>query len=92
MPSAFVPFLASGGKPAAPAALNVGAIAESASAANSFAALMPAAAPTAAKSGCAHTPQNAAKPVVTLQRDGDRVTHIRIQCDCGGVIELECAY
>ena len=31
-------------------------------------------------------------PSVSLQRDGDRVTHIRIQCGCGQLIELECAY
>jgi hypothetical protein len=33
-----------------------------------------------------------AKPSVTLQRDGDRVTQIRIQCVCGHVIELDCLY
>jgi len=32
------------------------------------------------------------KPSVTLQRDGDRVTQIRIQCVCGHVIELDCLY
>ena len=32
------------------------------------------------------------KPNVTLQRDGDRVTQIRIQCVCGQVIELYCLY
>ncbi|MBP9901004.1 MAG: hypothetical protein V9H26_25995 [Verrucomicrobiota bacterium] len=31
-------------------------------------------------------------PLVTLQKDGDRVTHIRIQCACGQVVELACAY
>ena len=33
-----------------------------------------------------------AQPVVTLQREGDRVTQIRIQCVCGQVIDLECVY
>ena len=33
-----------------------------------------------------------AKPKVSLQRDGDRVTQIRIQCVCGQVIELDCLY
>jgi len=33
-----------------------------------------------------------AVPSVSLERDGDRVTHIRIQCGCGQLIELECAY
>lgn len=32
------------------------------------------------------------KPVVTLQREGDRVTGIRIECTCGQVIELACSY
>jgi len=31
-------------------------------------------------------------PRVTLQRDGDRVSSIRIQCSCGQVVELTCAY
>ena len=34
----------------------------------------------------------AGKPVVTLQRDGDRVTGIRIECVCGQVIELACSF
>ena len=32
------------------------------------------------------------QPVVTLQRDGDRVTGIRIECSCGQVIDLACSY
>ena len=32
------------------------------------------------------------KPVVTLQRDGERVTGIRIECICGQIIELACSY
>jgi hypothetical protein len=31
-------------------------------------------------------------PVVTLQREGDRVTGIRITCRCGEVIDLACVY
>ena len=34
----------------------------------------------------------AGEPRVTLERDGDRVTAIRIQCACGQVIDLACAY
>ena len=34
----------------------------------------------------------AGKPQVTLRREGDRVTQIRVQCACGQVIELECVY
>jgi hypothetical protein len=32
------------------------------------------------------------KPLVTLQRDGERVTGIRVECACGQVIELACSY
>jgi len=32
------------------------------------------------------------KPAVTLQRNGEKVTAIRIQCGCGQVIELNCVY
>ena len=32
------------------------------------------------------------EPRVTLQRDGERVSSIRIQCSCGQVIELACVY
>jgi hypothetical protein len=32
------------------------------------------------------------EPRVTLQREGDRVAGIRIQCSCGQVIDLACAY
>lgn len=35
---------------------------------------------------CANTPK------VTVQKDGDKVTQIRIQCTCGQVIELACQY
>jgi hypothetical protein len=33
-----------------------------------------------------------AKPVITLQRSGDTVTTIRIECGCGQVIDLACQY
>jgi hypothetical protein len=33
-----------------------------------------------------------AQPVVTLQRDGERISTIRIECVCGQVIELACSY
>lgn len=31
-------------------------------------------------------------PVVSLQKDGDKITGIRIECSCGQVINLECGY
>jgi len=33
-----------------------------------------------------------AEPRVTVQREGDRVTHLRIQCTCGMIMELACVY
>ena len=33
-----------------------------------------------------------ARPSVTLQRQGEVVSSIRIECGCGQVIELACAY
>jgi hypothetical protein len=33
-----------------------------------------------------------AAPAITLQRNGDVVTGIRVQCGCGDVIELNCLY
>ncbi len=38
----------------------------------------------------AHVPLG--EPRVTLQRDGERVSAIRIQCACGQVVELACVY
>ena len=32
------------------------------------------------------------EPSVSLQCDGDRITHIRVQCACGQVMELACVY
>lgn len=32
------------------------------------------------------------EPRVSVQRDGDRVTSIQIQCACGQLIELACVY
>lgn len=36
--------------------------------------------------------QNCAPPKVSLQKQGDVVSGIRIQCGCGQVIELSCVY
>ena len=37
-------------------------------------------------------PEASAKPVVTLQRVGDQIASIRIECVCGQIIDLNCSY
>jgi hypothetical protein len=32
------------------------------------------------------------EPRVSVQRDGNRVTHLRVQCSCGQVLDLACVY
>ena len=32
------------------------------------------------------------EPRISVQRDGERVTSIRVQCTCGQVMELACVY
>lgn len=32
------------------------------------------------------------EPKVTVERVGDRVTRIQVQCSCGEVIDLSCVY
>ena len=32
------------------------------------------------------------EPRVSVQRDGDRVTNIRIQCTCGQMMDIACVY
>ncbi|HEY3915788.1 MAG TPA: hypothetical protein VGN61_14970 [Verrucomicrobiae bacterium] len=38
------------------------------------------------------THQNCAAPAVTVQRQGDIISGIRVECGCGQVIELACSY
>ncbi|HEY3861214.1 MAG TPA: hypothetical protein VGO59_04935 [Verrucomicrobiae bacterium] len=43
--------------------------------------------------GCAEpAAKDCGRPAVTLQRQGEVVSGIRIECGCGQVIELACAY
>jgi len=46
----------------------------------------------AALAGATGLEKKIGEPRVTVQRDGDRVTHLRIQCTCGQIIELACVY
>jgi hypothetical protein len=47
---------------------------------------------TVAESAPVRTGTPPHSPTVTLQREGDRVTRIQVQCACGEVIELDCEY
>jgi hypothetical protein len=44
------------------------------------------------ESPVAATGKKNCEPRVTVQRDGDRVTHLRVQCSCGQVLDLACVY
>jgi hypothetical protein len=32
------------------------------------------------------------QPQLTVEREGERITHIHVQCRCGERIDLECSY
>jgi hypothetical protein len=44
------------------------------------------------KPGGAISSNKNGEPELTLQRDGNRITHIRIQCSCGQTHDIECVY
>ena len=37
-----------------------------------------------------HGPHAGEEPKISVERTGDRITLIRVQCPCGNVIEVEC--
>ena len=39
-----------------------------------------------------HGPPGSPQPTVTLQKEGDTVVGVRIECICGQVIDLTCVY
>jgi len=41
---------------------------------------------------CAVASTARGEPQITLEREGERVTRIKVQCPCGNVIELACEY
>lgn len=99
MPTDFVPLLprkpgAASGSAPAPAFTPMRASAH----ASSPLAAAPATASSVPGAGSGATAASGAaacaarEPVVTLQKDGDRVTGIRVECGCGQVIELACTY
>ena len=52
--------------------------------------------PTAIPASQAFTPvqhsHNGNQPVISIEKEGDRVARIKIQCSCGQYIELDCVY
>jgi hypothetical protein len=49
--------------------------------------------PTASSSTAANAPSIPAdQPKITVVREGDRISQIRIQCVCGQFIEIQCQY
>lgn len=48
--------------------------------------------PHSAGAGRAEPGGKKCEPSVTVQREGDRITQIRVQCACGEVMELACHY
>ncbi len=93
MPSNFVPLVpGKPGKPGKPGLPGASAGTDAAAAARpAFTPMRPHAAGSCA-SGAPNGTVPAREPVVTLQKEGDHVTGIRIECACGQVIELDCAY
>ncbi|MGE3309184.1 MAG: hypothetical protein AB7O66_04375 [Limisphaerales bacterium] len=86
MPSNFVPLVPGAGKSGNPGQPGAAATPRPA-----FTPMRPHAAGSCAKeSGNGTAP--AREPVVTLHKDGEHVTGIRIECGCGQVIELACTY
>ena len=88
MPDVFTPLtpasLAPGGAPAAVS--SAGSFKPLASPAGAAAAAAAATSANPATGNCA------AKPTITLQRKGNVVTSIRVQCSCGQVLDINCQY
>jgi hypothetical protein len=45
----------------------------------------------ASENGSTNAKKNC-EPHLSVQRDGERITNIRVQCNCGQVMELACVY
>lgn len=48
--------------------------------------------PAATHAGGATASGKTCEPRVSVQREGDRITSLRIQCGCGQVMDLACVY
>jgi hypothetical protein len=77
--------------PLTPASLASGGVPSVTTPAGSFKPL-PSPAGAAAASANAAPGNCAAKPTVTLERKGNVVTSIRVQCSCGQVLDINCQY
>jgi hypothetical protein len=82
MSDTFVPLTAATGSTVGGATLKVLSQAETKPV---FAPLTGAGAENSSAAACA-------RPVLTLQRQGDLVSVIRVECSCGQVIDLKCVY
>ncbi len=94
MSEAFVP-LVTGPAPAGDTAVFHLKVLPKPAAESNFESLAPSAPP--AGSAPAPAPAQAANPclkppVVTMQKQGDVVSGIKIECSCGQIIELACSY
>ena len=85
--SPFIPLVPRSNSPAAPAS----GTSQSPARNEGPSAFQPLSVSLAAPASGAPGPKSA-KPLITLKREGERVTQIRIQCACGQVIELDCIY
>jgi len=81
--SSFVPFVTARAAAPAPPAPGAPQLADSAGA---FRPL------TVGAAAGPEAPHPAREPKVALEREGDRVSRIRIECSCGHTIELACTY
>ncbi len=56
-------------------------------------AIQPETAPAPPEAPPVHVPEPPhGDPKITIERQGETITHIRIQCGCGQVMELKCEY
>ncbi len=92
MPDTFAPLAVPKSTRQADATFRLKVIPQAANTAPAFKPLQPAPKPSAAPSAPGDHTAHSVAPKVTLQREGDRVTHIRLECGCGEVFELACVY
>jgi hypothetical protein len=90
IPEPFIPLGAASSAAAETMFTPFGLRAPSAAAASAKSAAPPS--PEPASAGSSPGSDACGRPVITLQRTGDTVSSIRIQCTCGEIIDLSCVY